>query len=214
MSMRLLIIISSHELNEKWYDNIIILNDYMKMQDIEVDYCGISSQNDFHHYESIISFTYKILSHRQQFRKVFDFIHENKSKLNYDWYMKIRPDVKLLENIDFTTLSTNAVNARARVYYGPKKIKYGMSVNGEGIWKNIGDCYHCENERVILDDQIYMFTDTVIKMNAFEPFHEDRHQSEWAFTYLLLSRNIPMNVIGIPMVLTKYNTYSGHINMI
>ena len=212
--MRLLIIISSHELNEKWCNNIIIFNDYMKSQHIDVDYCGISSQNDFHNYESIIPFKYKIINHRQQFRKVFDFINENKSELNYDWYMKIRPDVKLLENIDFTTLSKNAVNARARVYYGPKKIKYGMSVNGEGIWKNIGDCYYCENEGVILDDQIYLFTDTVIKMDAFDLFHEDRHQSEWTFTYLLLSRNIPMNVIGINMVLTKYNTYSGHINMI
>ena len=142
----LLIIICSHELNNIWIDNIKILDNYMKLQNINVDYCGISNQDDFDNYKDIINFKYKIINNNQQFSKICDFITDYKSELNYDWYMKIRPDIKLLENINFNVLSENAINARARVYYGPKQIKYGMSVNGEGCWNNSGDCYYDDYE--------------------------------------------------------------------
>ena len=156
--MKLLIIICGHEFNTKWCDNIIILNNYMKQQNIEVDYCGISNENDFHNYEHIISFKYKIIDTVRQMSKICNFITGYKSQLCYDWYMKIRPDIKLLENINFDMLLDNAINARAREYTGPKKIKYGMSVGGKGLWENIKDSHFNEtNEFIILDDMMYIF---------------------------------------------------------
>ena len=94
MKMKLLIIISSHELHINWSDNIKILNDYAKLLNIEVDYCGISNQDNFHNYEDIIKFKYKIINTKQQFSKLCDFITDYKSEMDYDWYMKIRPDMK------------------------------------------------------------------------------------------------------------------------
>ncbi len=108
--MKLLIIICSNELDIKWCDNIKILDDYIKQnKNIQVDYCGISSNNDFHNYESIIKFKYKIINSKKQLTKICDFITDYKSKLNYDWYIKFRPDMKLLENINFNILSKTAI---------------------------------------------------------------------------------------------------------
>jgi len=213
--MKLLIIICSHDLNINLCSNIKILNDYMKILDMEVDYCGISNLDDFHNCESIIQFKYKIVNTKTQFSKICDFITDKKLELDYDWYMKFRPEVKLLENINFDILSENAINARARVYYGPKIIKYGMSINGKGIWKNIGDCYYSEHEHsVILDDMIFIFHKNILQMNAFDkigPVLE--HENEWLQTKIYNKRKIPINIIGIYLEFTKYNTFSGDINM-
>jgi hypothetical protein len=77
--MKLLIIICSNELDIKWCDNIKILDDYIKEnKDIQVDYCGISSNNDFHNYESIIKFKFKIINSNKQLTKICDFITDYK----------------------------------------------------------------------------------------------------------------------------------------
>ncbi len=233
--MKLLIIICSNELDIKWCNNIKILDDYIKEnKDIQIDYCGISSNNDFHNYESIISFKFKIINSNKQLTKICDFITDYKSKLNYDWYIKIRPDMKLLENINFNILSKTAINARARLYKGPAKIKYGMSINGEGPWKNVGDCHYDETEHdVIPDDMFFIFHNNVIQLNAFNKiplcvhtktfnvrkykcFYTtklDCQEHEWFHAKIFNSRNIPLNVIGIHLVNEKYNGFSGHIHM-
>jgi hypothetical protein len=209
--MKLLVIICSHEFNIKWCDNIIILNNYLNY--VDISYCGISSQNDFYNYEHIIQFKYKVINTKLQFSKICDFITNYKNELNYDWYIKIRPDIKLLEPINFNMLSDISINARARIYYGPKKIKYGMSVNGAGIWQNIGDKYYSENENnIVLDDMFFVFHHNIIKLNAFDtindytPGWEEKMQTN-TFT----NRNIHLNVIGINLENTKYNTLSGDI---
>lgn len=213
--MKLLIILSNHIFHNDWCDNIKCLNDYMKTSGIEHDYCGISNQDDFDIYETIIQFKYKIINTKKQLSKICDFITEYKSQLDYDWYMKIRPDIKLFDNIDFNMLSDNAINARARVYNGPRKIKYGMSINGEGIWKNIGDCHYADSEHnIILDDMLYIFHKNIVQNNAFEkiaPFIV--REDEWVHTYVFNERKIQLNVIGINLCITKYDCYSGNINM-
>ena len=216
--MKILIIISSHVFDIKWSDNIRILNDYLKQNNnIEVDYCGISNQYDFNNYENIIQFKYKIINTKQQLSKICDFITDYKSELDYEWYMKIRPEIKLFENINFDTLSKNAINARARVYNGPLKIKYGMSVNGNGSWKNIGDCYYDDNEHdIILDDMIYIFHNNVRLNNAFDKIDQiiTHTQNEWTHTTIFTERKIILNVIGINLCITKNeNNFSGDINM-
>ena len=125
--MKILVIICSNEMNVNNIDNIKIINEYLKKNNI-VEYCGISNNDDFSNYESVISFKYKMINHKFQLSKICDFITDYKTELQYDWYMKIRPDIKLLENINFNMLCENSINARARVYYGPKQIKYGNSL--------------------------------------------------------------------------------------
>lgn len=213
--MKLLIIILGHVFKTEWCDNIKQLNECMKKNGIKIDYCGISNQDDFHVYEPIIHFKFKIINSKKQLSKICDFITEYKSQLDYDWYMKIRPDIKLLDTIRFDSLSEHAINARARVYNGPKKIKYGMSVNGEGKWKYIGDCHYSDTEHnIMLDDQIYMFHNNVVRNNAFEkilvPFEPEY---EWTHSNLFKERKIPLNVIGINACLIKHGVFSGHINM-
>jgi hypothetical protein len=55
-------------------------------------------------------------------------------------------------------LSNTAINACARKYIGSLNIKHGMSMNGVGGWRNIGDCFYSEKEQeIILDDHLYIF---------------------------------------------------------
>lgn len=214
--MKLLIIIVSHKFDLRWSDNINILYNYMKLLNNEVDYCGISNQDDFHNYENIISFRYKIVNTKKQISKICDFITDYKTELQYDWYMKIRPDIKLLENINFNILCENSINARAREYYGPKQIKYGSSVNGEGCWKSTNDSHYSESEHdITLDDMLFIFHNNVIKKNAFDKIEDvtSIQQVESNQTEIYNNRNIPLNVIGIYLQNTKYNGCSGNINM-
>jgi len=198
-NIKILVIICSHEFSIKNRDNIKVLNNFMvNLPNIKVDYCGISNINDFHNYENIIPFKYKVVNKNKQFSKICDFITDNKKELNYDWFIKIRPDVKLIEMFDFNLLSNKAINARARLYRGPKKIKYGMSVNGEGIWKNIGDCFYNNYEKeVILDDILYIFHNNVVKMGAFDKIPKTELENEWFHTKIWKNRKIDLNVIHI-----------------
>ena len=220
-NMRILVIISSHKLDKAHSNNIKILKQYLK--DLDVDYCGISNENDFHNYEDIIKFKYKIINPKKQLGKMCDFISDH--QLDYDYYMKCRPDVRLLESIDFSNLSKDAIHARARVYCGPREIQYGMSVNGKGIWYNIGDCYYYDIEcNVVLDDMLYIFHNNIIKQGAFKKLiNEDSiqtkwfrsrvvRQNEWFHSQIFNERNIKLHVIGINLIFTKNNTYSGDIN--
>lgn len=211
--MKILVIICSNEMNINNIDNIKIINDYLKKDNI-VEYCGISNNDDFSNYESVISFKYKMINHKFQLSKICGFITEYKNDLDYDWYIKVRPDLRLFQNINFEILSDKSINARARVYSGPKKILYGMSVNGDGIWKNTGDCYYDDSEKeIILDDMFYIFHHNVILMNAFEQFDSNAPENEWIHTNIWKSRNINLNVIGINLQNTKHYTYSGNVNI-
>ena len=195
--------------------NIQIIKDYMAQDNRVVDYCGLSSKDDFSNYESLIKFKYTMVNTKRQMTKVCDFITQYKSELNYDWYIKIRPDTKLLAPIDFSSLVENAVNARARVYKGPKRVKYGISVNGEGYWKNWGDCFYDEEEKeVILDDMVYIFDNKVIQANGFDTIEgETPGYDEWKQAKVWSSRKINVNVIGINLLNTKHSTQSGDVNM-
>jgi hypothetical protein len=212
--MKILIIISSHAFQLQWCDNIKILHNYMITNNTTVDYCGISNQDDFCNYENIIKFKYKIINTGKQLTKICDFITDYKSELDYTWYMKIRPDIKLLQNINFDILSKNSINARARVYYGPSKIIYGMSVNGDGCWKNIGDFYYDNNEHdIIIDDMLYIFHNNVVQNNGFDkldPKIKLLIQHEWTHTLVFNTRKIPLSVIGIWCCNTKHNCTSGN----
>lgn len=203
-------------MNINFIPNISILKTHFNNNSENiVDYCGISSKDDFKNYESIINFKYKIINTKKQLSKICDFISEYKNSLNYDWYIKIRPDIKLIEPINFKKLCDKSINARARFYDGPKSIMYGMSINGDGPWKNIGNCFYSEYEKdIILDDMLYIFHNNVIINGGFDNnIIIDDYQMEWTHTKFWKSNNINLNVIGIFMENTSYNAFSGHLNI-
>jgi hypothetical protein len=216
--MKILVILCSHEMNVCNLPNIDVLNCYVKeiQKDHIVDYCCISGKDDFANYETILTFKYKIINPRKQHTKMCEFIGTHRDELNYDYYIKTRPDIKLLEQINLNILSDTAINARARVYIGPQTIKYGMSVNGPGVWKYIGDCSYdvCEKE-LILDDAFYIFHNNIIKQEAFKsfPYNDDVLEHEWFQALHWKECNIDLKIIGINLEFTKNHTFSGDLNM-
>lgn len=214
--MKLLVIIVSHDFNKRHWDNIRVLNSYLCcLPDTIVNYCGISTQDNFHNYEDIISFNYKVINSKRQLSKICDFITDNKSTLDYDWFIKIRPDSRLLGPINFELLSDNAINGRARLYHGPKRVKYGLSTGGKGCWESIKECsYQPDETEIIMDDHFFMFHNNIIQLNAFDKIAKNLIvENEWVHTMCWKSRNIKFNVIGINLVLTDYNAGSGDVNM-
>lgn len=215
--MRILVILCSHKMDVENKGNIAVLDFFMKQTypNDTVEYCGISNSDDFTNYEHILSFRYKIIHTKRQLWKLCDFITDHKDTLDYDWYIKIRPEVRLIEPIRMDGLSQSSINARAREYKGPRVIKYGMSTGGEGFWKHRKDySYDSYEHDIILDDQLIIFHHTVIRNGGFELHDVDpKDMEEWAHTKHWESRNIPLNVIGLNILFTKYNAYSGHINM-
>ena len=215
--MKILVLVCSHDMNRGYLDNLLILHEHILSQEPHVvDYCAISNKDDFANMDnSTFEFKYKIVNPSMQLSKVCDFITDHKDTLSYDWYLKIRPDMKLLEPIIFTGLSSTAIHARARKYHGPLQIRYGMSVNGEGLWKHIGDCSLQPHEtELILDDMMFLFHDSLIRKGAFESVHnQTEKEHEWFQTMVWRSRGIPLQVLGINVLNTKYQAYSGDLNL-
>ena len=222
--MKILIIIVSNEFNPIYKNNIKFLYNFIEQTQKEclIDFCGISSTNDFDSYEDIINFKYKIINPKQQLNKVCDFITDNKSSLNYDWYIKTRPDLKLLEPINFDLLNKFAINARARLYIGPKKIINGMTVRGKGKWYNVNDCkFSINEEKIVLEDTFWIFSHNIIELNGFDKINskfeiyetfDEFNEPEWKYSKLWQSRNIDLNIIGINILNEKHNSFSGNLN--
>ena len=202
----------------EFVENIKILNEYMNLSG-DVEYAGVSCKDDFNNYKNIINFKYKMINPKKQFNKMCDFITKYKEELNYDWFIKIRPNVKLLEPINFNSLINNSINGRARVYKGPKKIMYGISVGGIGYWEQHKEYSFNENElEIILDDQLYIFDKNVIINNGFYEIinYTDEPEHEWFHTNKWKERSMNLNVIGINMIFMYSKdriAYSGNINM-
>ena len=218
--MKILVIICSDKMSPLYSENIKILNDYIREDGKNiVEYCGISNYHDFHNYTKLISFKYKIINTKKQLSKICDFISEYKKELDYDWYIKFRPNVKLLEAIDFNKLSHTAINGRARVYIGPKSIKHGLSVGGRGNWEDVKGCFYNDNEiEASLDDQLFIFNNHIIELgafNRFDKYHDCQNEAHQA--WLWKERNILTNVIGINILFMKIESriysYSGDVNM-
>ena len=156
--MKLLIIIISDDFSKRWCNNIAVFKKYMEQITPNIDYAGICSIDAFHNYEDIISFQYKIINPKKQFSKICDFITEYKNELQqYDWFIKIRPEVFLFENLPFDQLSSHAMNARARVYIGPRQILYGSSIGGIGSHITYYSVYDTYEHDILLDDHIFIF---------------------------------------------------------
>jgi len=120
----------------------------------------------------------------------------------------------------------DAINARARIYIGPKQIKYGSSIGGKGGFEAVKGCSYDDIEReIILDDQLYIFHHNIITRGGFSLFepgnvHEwyvvngiyHGYDHEWTHSNCWKSRNIPLNVVGLNVCFTKIDAYSGDLN--
>ena len=208
--MRILIILSTHEMDPINLPNIQRLDDYVKdlSKAHTVEYAGISSKDDFKNYEHILSFKYKMVNPKMQLSKMCDFITEYRDRLDYDWFVKTRPEIKLLQPLSFD-LAETTIHARARMYKGPQRIKYASSLmGGDESYKQ----YRTEEQELVLDDQIYIFHRSVVDKNGFTPFQQGRREDEWLHTNLWSQRGIRRNMIGLHVAFTKYSIESPCIS--
>lgn len=210
--MRLLVIIATNKMAINLKRNIIRLDFLLRHQGHYVDYAGISCVDDFANYEDIIKFKYKEIDNKYQLTKMCNFIQ--KYKLEYDWFIRFRTEMFLLDPINFTNLCPSSINARARKYVGPKRIQYGMSIELPATFSE-------EETLVELDDQIYIFHKNVIDKGGFsgiEGYHnkitienETVHAEFWNL------RGIPFNIIPINALFIRDPCWiayqSGNLNM-
>ena len=178
----ILIILSTNEMYPEFKPQTATLRKYIEhlSKTYTVDLAGISSKDDFSNYADTLDFKYKYINTKPQLSKICDFISENRSTLNYDWYFRTRPEEELLDfdSINFNNLPTDAISARAREYVGPYREKFSCSVGGEGTLKNIKACvYKAVLEKLVLDSNDYVFHRTVIENGGFVPITDKDKQA-------------------------------------
>jgi hypothetical protein len=225
--MRLLFIITYNKFESYYTDGIHNLKNYIHehLTTHQVDIACINSNGDFNDIENILPLKYKITNPKYQMDKICDFI--NSHLLDYDWFIKTRPEMLILAPIDFSKLIPNAINARARTYTGSLKIENGASVGGEGVSDvDVRDKKDIPFD-LVMDDQIFIFDKNVILNNGFAKIGDDEKQDfysilphhpkiqhEWFHTYIWAIRNIRMNIIGIKACFKRnahHGYYSGDI---
>jgi hypothetical protein len=225
--MKLLFIVTYNTFEDYYMDGIQNLKKYIDehLTTHQVDIACINSNGDFSELENILSLKYKLKNSRYQMDKICDFIVSN--TLDYDWFIKTRPEILILAPIDFSNLKPNAINARARTYTGTLKLENGASVGGKGVSDvDVHDKKDIPFD-IVMDDQIYIFDKNVILNNGFDKIsdydkqdfysmlpHHPKIQHEWFHTYIWAIRNIRMNIIGINACFKRnkhHGYYSGDI---
>lgn len=218
---RILIMFVSRSMDSKWLDNIRSIQQRCinVLGHNQIDIACISGTDDADTYESVLGhIKYKVVSDKPQFSKLFDFVASCPE--TYDWYIKLRPDIELLEDITQQKLSSfckNSVNARVRRYVGNARIPYGASIGGRWQHINNAEIHHAPHEKhIILDDQVYIFHRSVIEKGGFEPIDEsNRIWGEQFISDVWTARNIRLNPIGLRVIFHHCEgpIESGHVNM-
>lgn len=200
--MKVLVIVCSRNITEDGISKITNFNTTLSTSGYNIEYCFITGEecNITHS----LPVRYNIINNKMQLSKVCDFITNYKEQLNYDWYIKTRPEIILYEPIDFNQLCLTSINARARQYTGPRQVRYGISYPDYS--------YSDSETRCVLDDQIYIFSNHVIKQNAFNVLDiENKKQDEWFHSEVWSNRGITKNVITIHA--SMRTLYPKHLNM-
>jgi|SaaInlV_165m_DNA_2_1040747.scaffolds.fasta_scaffold27372_1 hypothetical protein len=171
----LLIFVSGNTRNNESNNMVTIKQNIinpLKHQNCTVNIAFVTSEQLYYDYEHILGkITHKFISDEPQYSKVcnlLDIIGYD----NYDWYIKLRPEIGILETINLDKLnrySKTAINSRIRHYMGPKiNIKYGVSISNEEFVKaqngdknldnwNANDFKYNDIKICAPDDQIYIF---------------------------------------------------------
>ena len=87
--MKILVIFISHKMSLDFIEQVTIFDKYMKELPHTIEYAGISSFDDFHNYESIINFKYKMINPKRQITKLSDFLTTYKTNFDYDLFINI-----------------------------------------------------------------------------------------------------------------------------
>jgi hypothetical protein len=223
----ILIILSTNEMYPEFKPQVETLRKYIEhlSKTYRVDLAGISSKDDFSNYSDVLDFKYKYVNPKLQVSKMCDFVSENRDTLKYDWYLKTRPEVEMMDfdTIDFKNLPKDAVSARAREYTGPFQGKHSCSVGGEGSFSHIKACFfNKEQQKLSIDDNVYVFHKTTVDNGGFSQITEgelprpgEEGEHEWYFSRVLTARGINLNIIGIDMLFTRKSRgesiYSGNV---
>lgn len=173
MSLKVLFIILADDLDSYFTPNIVILKKYIDdlSKKYTVDVSCVLSHDNFQVYQPILPFKYTMINPKSQFDKLCDFISLCDEK--YDWYVKIRPEIELLDQLNFENYCKQSINVRARRYIGPQKLLYATSVGGEGGFKYCGseNGFDTVVKKIIADDQIFIFHRNVIDTGGFLQLH-------------------------------------------
>ena len=169
--MKILLMIISHNISHNNLDNIYknIINP-LKMDNVDVDIV------------TCISGTHNIISNDVTYNYKFDGFQlakvcyvVNKFNDEYEYYIKIRPEVILNTIIDksfLINLSKSKINSRCRQYSGPSiDLKNGMSCQKNHIRK--GDIQLNDKTIINPDDQMYIFHKSI--KTAFLPITNDTY---------------------------------------
>ena len=215
--MKVLVIICSDVFDTRYNDNVKTFYDALtsNAQLTKVDVCGISGRKDFENYS--IPFKYKIVNNSRQFTKITQFVSSHKEELinDYKWFIKFRPEVMMLQSIDFAELQIGHINARARQYKGPKRIPHGASIDPISLPHVFPHEFkYCDTEsHVVLDDMIYIFDDFTILSGGFDVVPDvGARQDEWFHSKIWANRGLRFNVLCLNLIFQKANYRSGNIN--
>lgn len=200
IQIRLLILLSSHEFDKKYEQHARSSIETIKEDSAwsTVDVCAIGSTDDFLQYK--IDFKYTFKSNLRQLSKITEFFAAHPEVVScYDWFLKLRPDIELHQCIDVTDLRKDTIYARAREYHGPRHILYGASFSRSKYPGYFASSfrYAPKEQRLVLDDQLYLFHADVVK-HAFAPVADQgQRQDEWFHDAQWRKRKVPMDVIGL-----------------
>ena len=171
--MKILLILSTHEMNMTFIDSVKTIKsniiDSLTEDGNTVDIFCVSSNNDHDNYKEILGdIKFKITCIERQFLKivqVFKYLDNNNIE-DYDWYIKVRPDVTVNEKINnqkMDTFNKNAINTRVRFYLGPEiNVPFGASFVVNEYWEH-GWSYSETINNITPDDEIYFFHSSIAK---------------------------------------------------
>lgn len=226
--MKLLVILVTYEIESKMIKHINHCKNYfdsLKTKNAweSLDFALVYTKDTpfLKQVKKTLDLKYLMKSNQRQMGKICEFITLNRMKLNYDWFIKTRPDIEHLQDFTLDELSPDCINSRARTYKGPQSIKYGHSVGGKGIFEaHKHKASYSENLISLLpDDQFYIFSKTIVEDEIFNELKsktKDLKQDEKFHRKIWEQRGAKFKIIGIKLRLYKKNLYaeSGHINMV
>lgn len=176
---KILIIIVSRDINNTHRHALLTIKnnliDSLKNDDNIVDLCSVLSETNYDmSYKSILgNFKYEFICTDPQLRKVC-YIFEKIKYDDYDWYIKVRPEIYLLEKItnkNFEFFSKEKINSRCRCYEGEKiNLSNGLSIPYSSKWINYNSKFTIINP----DDQMYFFHKNIAGL-AFAPLSLDSY---------------------------------------
>ena len=154
---------------------------------------------------------YRYVCKLKQFSKMMYFLNELNER--YDWYIKTRCDLQILEPLNTIKLNSfkkDCRNARVRSYIGPKldkKIEYGCSIGGNRHMKRLKKTsllYNENKKKIMLDDMIYFFHDNVRdKLFKFQQLEDKREDEGFHSYYWKTVNKVELNIISLYVCFKK-----------